>query len=206
MRELGLPASGPKQTGSANGAGRITVKTHTFQSTTAGDVKGTRKLIAMGEFKGPGGGDDAANDAEFAAFDAAVVDVTAWVLNPPVESSADGSYPQAAIDAAKTPVAAYSVNNFDAWLYGVSLKASGKVRQIATQGEVDDHMLSIGRQSTDLDAMDAKQLAKSLNGLRAAMAAGMSFGPSNEAKIASKVAQAIEKGALVERDGTLIVK
>ena len=42
--------------------------------------------------------------------------------------------------------------------------------------------------------MDAKQLAKSLNGLRAAMAAGMSFGPSNEAKIASKVAQAIEAG------------
>ena len=188
-----------------------TMKTYEFESNTKSKVTTGRSLLAKGSFQGPGGNvgpdgkdDDKANDAEFAKFDAATVEVTAFICNPPAEQDASGNWDMTGVTL--VPVAPYSVNNFEAWAYGVSLKASGKVRQIATAGDVDDHILSIGRQTTDLDAMDAKQLAKSLNGLRAAMAAGMSFGVSNEAKIASKVAQAIEKGALVERDGTLVTK
>ena len=187
-----------------------TVKTYEFESNTKSKLTTGRALLAKGSFQGPGGNmlngkaDDDANDAEFAAFKDASVQVTAFICNPPAEQDASGAFDMTGVTL--TPVAPYSVNCFEAWLYGVSLKASGKVRQIATAGEVDDHVLSIGRQSTDLDAMSAKDLAKSLNGLRAALAAGMSFGPSNEAKIASKVAQAIEAGMIVEKDGTLTVK
>lgn len=187
------------------------MKTYTFESTTKSKSGTGRELIAMGTFKGPGGNvlpdgkdDDKANDAEFAAWRDATVEVTAWVLNPPVQSDANGAYQVP--ESAKVAVAPYHVNNFEAWLYGTGLKASGKVRQIATQGEVDDHILSIGRQNTDLDSLTPEQLVKTLNGLRSAIAAGMGFGPSNEAKIQSKLTQAAAEGVIEEVDGTLVVK
>lgn len=97
-------------------------------------------------------------------------------------------------DKAVTPE---DVSNFDAWQYGMSLKANTIGRdnsQLATT--VKDHKLSIGGKTTDLDTLDAAALAKSLNTLAGAMGAGISFGPTNTAKIESKTAQAIEAGLI----------
>ena len=181
------------------------MKKYTFESTTKGDTGMGRKLIAMGEFDGPGGNmlngkdDDAANDAEFAAYKDKAFTVTAWVVNPPVVANDKGEY--LVPESSKVSIAPYDVNNFEAWVYGAGLKASGKARSIATQGEVEDHVLTMGTQKTDLDAMSPDQLIATIQALRGAIAAGLSIGVANDAKLNSKVAEMVKSGEYSDVDG-----
>jgi len=99
-----------------------------------------------------------------------------------------------------------AVDTWDAWYYGAVLKGMAAVRNAATEGVIDNHKISVGGKSTDLDTLpDIKGMAV-VNAFRAASAAGMSPGDKNMGKLEHYAAALVAKGFATDVQGTLTTK
>ena len=147
-------------------------------------------ILAVCEYDGPGNdkATEAENDKEFST----------WVASNPVTTvtgkvNARDGQPEKLIPAT-------SINNFDAWRYGVSLLANQIGRKEADLAKaVTDHKITIGRSVTDLDTLNDADLVNALNKISDAMVM-VDFGGSNIAKINDMIALTIESGKMHKDD------
>jgi hypothetical protein len=155
-----------------------TTKTVTTKDSTGKEIE-TKVVIAEWEYQGP------ETQAEFDAWNAPTTMVSGTVKGQ------NG--------AADTPLAPTPVINFEAWKYGMSLKANQVGRAADTTVQIEDHKIAFsGKGQTDLDAYDNEpaKLAQALNMLSQLQAMGSNLGPSNTAKLAHKIETAIAAGLI----------
>lgn len=143
-------------------------------------------VLATCDYDGPGSdkATEAENDKEFATWIAANANtVVTGTVN-----ARDGQ--------AEKKIAATTINNFEAWRYGVSLLANQIGRKEADLAKaVVDHKITIGRSVTDLDTLSDVDLVNALNKITDAMVM-VDFGATNIAKINDKIEKTLEVGKM----------
>lgn len=161
-----------------------------------------RVVVALHQYQGP------ETAEEFAAWTAKSFTVETFVLTPELVIG-DNGVDESVLEAApKRPGTTTEVPNFDAWLYGASLKANGLARKAADEGIVKGHKIVFAGKTTDLDAIQGADLTvRSINALVGMGAAGIEIGAKNVNVLNSKIAQLVAAGLVVKNaDGTVAAK
>jgi hypothetical protein len=180
--------------------GRVTTKR--TEKLADGTEKEERVILATWEFLGP------KDEAEYEAWDAKDVEVAIWTLKPPVMVGDNGTDETAIPEGAKVAAASTKLNNFDAWQYGMSLKANGPARKAAEDGVVKDHKVKFAGAESDLDAIKGTDLlVRSINALMGMEIAGHPIGAKNLNIVQHKIAEQVAAGTITKNaDGTVSVK
>jgi hypothetical protein len=161
-----------------------------------------RVILAMWELMAP------QDETEYEAWDAKEVEVSIWTLKPPVAVGDNGTDEVVIPEANKVPAASEKLKNFEAWKYGMSLKANGPARKAAEDGVVKDHKITFAGKTTDLDAIQGTDLTvRSINALVGMGAAGIEIGAKNVNVLNSKIAQLVAAGTVTKNaDGTVAAR
>jgi hypothetical protein len=161
-----------------------------------------RVVVALHQYQGP------ETAEEFATWTAKSFTVETFVLTPELVIGDNGVDEGVLTAAPKRAGTTTEVSNFDAWVYGASLKANGLARKAADEGLVKDHKINFAGKVTDLDAIQGVDLTvRSINALVNMGVAGIEIGPRNVNVLNAKIAQLVAAGMIVKNaDGTVAAK